>query len=407
MKTLVFTCLMAFSVALFAQSDFREGYIITSEMDTLTGFIDYRGADFMSDKCVFKVSGADKAQEFNPGEIYGYRIKDGKYYVSKEVDGSNGKTEYFWEYLLNGIVDVYFYRAEKKDHYMIENSKGEQYELKNEEKEIVIDRVTYLRDSKEYMGLLRLMFQDDPTTLRKVESMKLSHNSLIQISKEYHEAVCDDECIVYERKKNNLMPKIGLAFEYHRQNMSSNMDLDGAETYLKYPWSAYTPTFGVFLKFPLSELNERFFVQIQSTVGKTKLVNEATYVKQDIHYKDESEYNALMVASKLNIGYQLPKGQFQPRVLAGVHLNMFLNSEFKREQVATFSFGEPYFTATARKNPFQDREFGFNAGVGVAFVPKEEGRRELTLDLIYCRGKGMEGHLRSNNLSLVLGWNIF
>jgi biotin synthase-related radical SAM superfamily protein len=44
------------------------------------------------------------------------------------------------EYLINGIVDIYYYRDDNGEHYLVDNGSGDLLELKNEEKEIIIDQ---------------------------------------------------------------------------------------------------------------------------------------------------------------------------------------------------------------------------------------------------------------------------
>lgn len=56
MKLLIlfFAILIASATSLFAQFDFRPGYVVTSENDTLHGLIDCKGNKANARKCVFR-----------------------------------------------------------------------------------------------------------------------------------------------------------------------------------------------------------------------------------------------------------------------------------------------------------------------------------------------------------------
>jgi len=70
-RTLVLTGILLavnFSIS-FAQTDFRKGFIVTSEGDTLAGLIDYRGDLLMGNQCTFRVSEEEDPKVYAPGEL--------------------------------------------------------------------------------------------------------------------------------------------------------------------------------------------------------------------------------------------------------------------------------------------------------------------------------------------------
>lgn len=108
----------------YAQSDFREGYIINNENDTTYGLIDYRGSMRSSKHCTFKSDDASEQIKYSPSEIAGYRFTDNKYYVSRTVKREEGASVFFLEFLINGKVDIYFYRDKGEDYYLVDNGMG-------------------------------------------------------------------------------------------------------------------------------------------------------------------------------------------------------------------------------------------------------------------------------------------
>lgn len=96
-----------------AQSDFRDGYFVKNDNDTIFGLIDYRGNKANAKKCVFKKDIDSVKRVYNPDEINSFRFFDSKYYVSKTLIVDDKTEQLFLEYLINGIVDMYYYRDDK------------------------------------------------------------------------------------------------------------------------------------------------------------------------------------------------------------------------------------------------------------------------------------------------------
>ncbi|NJK84854.1 MAG: hypothetical protein HC906_01615 [Bacteroidales bacterium] len=163
-----------------AQSDFRNGCIILNNNDTIYGLIDYKGNIAIAKQCVFKKDENSTKQNFIPGEIRGFRFTNSKYYISKSIEVDHELKILFLEYLINGVVDVYYYRDDKGEHYFIEDENGNFHELKNEDKEIVINQTRYLKESKEYINVLKYIFKESPMISKKVDYVGLNHKSLIK-----------------------------------------------------------------------------------------------------------------------------------------------------------------------------------------------------------------------------------
>ena len=97
---LIFAFLFSISW-LYAQPDYRPGYIIANSNDTLYGKIAYRGDMRMRKICKFKTDG-NEIVKYTPYDIVAYRFEEGKYFVSREVSDK----KVFLEYLLKGQVNT-------------------------------------------------------------------------------------------------------------------------------------------------------------------------------------------------------------------------------------------------------------------------------------------------------------
>ena len=210
---LVISVVLISSMAeVFSQADFRNGYVVKNNNDTLHGLLDYKGNKANAKKCIFKADAHAEKQEFAPEDIKAYRFIDSKYYISRSIKARDQEELVFLEFLINGTVDIFYYRDELSgEHYLIENSDGQLFELKNEEKELIVRDVITVRESKEYIGVLKYTFKESPVISKQVENMSLNHKSLIDITHAYHNEVCiNEECIIYEKKLPGHKVKFGL-----------------------------------------------------------------------------------------------------------------------------------------------------------------------------------------------------
>lgn len=192
------------SLKWLSQTDFRPGSYISLKNDTVHGLIDYRGDIRNAKFCVFKKDENSKPVKYAPGKIKAYRYTDSKYYISKIVKTKDDEKQVFVEYLVNGIADLFYYRDMQVNgnHYFIETEHGELFELKNEKDTIFIEgKGKFLRETNRHIGLLKVAFADCMEIQPQIDKIELNHKSLINIAKNYHDYVCEeDKCIIYEKK---------------------------------------------------------------------------------------------------------------------------------------------------------------------------------------------------------------
>lgn len=184
---------------LHAQSDFRPGYIINLDGDTIHGTIDYRGDHLMGEICRFDAADSDGIIIYSPQDLIAYRLDDGKYYVSKEVNSRS----VFLEFLIEGKMNVYYLRDKRGEHYFVEKEGTGIAELPYEEAIRYKDDKPYAFHTRNHIGLLRYYMQDAPAMQSRIANMgKPSHDNLTKLAKDYHNIVCKDEsCVIYVKKE--------------------------------------------------------------------------------------------------------------------------------------------------------------------------------------------------------------
>ena len=191
-------------LSLSGQPDFKNGYIITKNLDTIYGLINNQGEIANSLKCILKSSDNSKTVEYFPQDIYGYRFIDGKYYISKSVKIDSKEEKRFFEFLLHGVVDLYSFKDKGETRYFIQKPGENMIELKQTEIYFYVRDTKYQETRKDYIDSLKSLFDDAPDIKNKIESVYLDRKSLIN-------AVCyDQKCIRYEKKLPKFQIKFGL-----------------------------------------------------------------------------------------------------------------------------------------------------------------------------------------------------
>ncbi len=406
MKQKVFIILPAFLIffELCAQSDFRSGYVITNAVDTVYGLIDYKGNKANAKRCVYKTNAEAEPIEYTPDQLKAYRFKDSKYYISRSINTDEREELLFLEYLIDGIVDVFYYRDAVGEQYLIEDSEGRLMPLKKEQVEVLINNKPYLQVSNRYIGILKSVFRESPEIMKRVDNISLNHRSLIKIANEYHEEVCfDRECIIYEKTLPGVSftfgPMIGV--NYITISANDNVSVD----YLEFSNSDFNhymyPSPGFFMKFSMPNLNERLYFQYEASYHKWSLETDNIYkIWFESKYGSYSQTRNKVISVTQNafnnsglIRYEFPKGKIRPVMHAGCFVNWFFKTDYLCQNKTPGGILWSDTTGASLENPLNHTDFGFSIGTGSSFQVFR--KHFIFLDIKYQRGLGI---LRRKNL---------
>lgn len=330
----------------FAQADFREGFIINLSNDTVPGFINNRGNLKTLKKCRFKPHMDSDFIDYSPDDIQAFRIFDGGYYVSMDIDRDGQTERVFIEKLVEGIIDVYFFSALNEGYYLMETEDEKLYELKNSKIEVTNDDGTYLRDKKEYIYALRYLMQDSPKSVRKLDNLSFSSNAMIDIAQAYHNDVCEDyDCIVYTKEKIKAKLSIGMHAGYSISSITVFRN-DFTENLNKDYSSSRDLVFGAFLNFLDPNISERFSVQL------------GMHFQKGFYLADQSSMEILFMKIPFSVKYTYPGKKVLPSLILGLGYNKWLDFEDK------YIVPEHLSGDAIQKNKHQ---FGLYSGVEFAY----------------------------------------
>ena len=219
LKSMILAISVSFSFLAGAQMNFKKGYIITHNNDTVHGRINDRGGYKNAKVCVFKAKN-ESVVKYLPEDIKAYRMLDDKYYVSRQVDVKGENKYVFIDVLLKGEVSLYHHRKNKTMAYFIEKRNSNMIGLVNEEVLLrykhddnvaVLYSPTYVLQNKIYKDTLLSVFSDSEKIQDQIGDVEYDPKSLTQITKAYLKEKCSgNDCIDYERDLNKYAPRFGI-----------------------------------------------------------------------------------------------------------------------------------------------------------------------------------------------------
>ncbi len=315
--------LLLLTLSVNAQSNFKQGYIITNDHDSIIGLIDFRTDTQNSHFCRFKQSEKSPEQIYYPGDIFSYRfIDEGKYYVSHTIviDGVSQKV--FLEYLINGMMNLYYYYDSENNlsYYFFENENKELVSITK--KEDIIEDNRLKKDTK-YIGVLSYVFKDYPTIKKDLNNTSFSRSSMIHLVKEYHELTCSpgDVCVDFENdyKKHYVNFDFSIYGGVQVQNYSFK-----TKNYYEYDFDqtkSLSPIVGgaVGISLPrfAKSMSVVFDVALSILKGESESTTNFTYKKY--------EFNACNLTGRINLKYSYPSGKYRPTIEAGMSIYKFFD----------------------------------------------------------------------------------
>ena len=330
-KNLILLSLILFIGKIYGQGNYRRGYIITNENDTIAGWIDYRTNVQNMSVCKFKTDESEETISYLPGEIFGYRLDEvGKFYVSKDITINGESRTVFLEYLVQGIMNLYHYidysfYEQNMAYYFFEDETGKMTPVtKNPDKYVQKeDGRTGIQEDYRYRGAIKYLFKDQNTILKEADNLGFNHQSMIKVAKEYHYQVCTtgEECIVFEAKKD----KTGVAFKCSLYG--------GIQVYKgKYSGTITSPVVGGKLNVIFPRLDKNLSFQADLAISKIQgtttfnrenspLVEHWTNEENGIvynRYLSYQETDCIFIPLQLGIKYFFGNAKVRPTLAGGV-----------------------------------------------------------------------------------------
>ena len=199
-KNLLLALGILISTLVEAQSDFRPGYIVTLDGDTINGLLSLRGEKANAKSCIFKKDPDSEKVTYTPDQIRAYRFPDLKGFLSSASLNYSVKDNVFLEYVAEGPLTILYYKDDDNvEHFLASQDTvtiGLSYQLNAPQN-------GQLRSKFEkYKGQLKYLLGDEPALFPLIEKLNCNKKDLTRLAKEYRKLrYPHEELKVSDRKK--------------------------------------------------------------------------------------------------------------------------------------------------------------------------------------------------------------
>ena len=202
MRIFTIFCLF-FVVSQVYGRNFRPGFIITNEQDTISGWIDFRSDARNMAVCNFKLCENCEVTTFLPGEIFGYRFyNEGKFYVSREIVIRGEPRTVFLEFMVQGMMNLFYYvdtssALGEVEYFFFEDQSGRMFPISRRPDERITG--TTIHQDLRFRPAIRSLFREHESIVNQADRLEFSQRAMIDIARQYHDLTCPigEECIVF------------------------------------------------------------------------------------------------------------------------------------------------------------------------------------------------------------------
>ena len=363
---------LLFPASLFAQ-DYRAGYIIKNNMDSVSGFIEYSAEKKSSNYCKFRSNRKDKATAFTPEELRSYGFYGDKRYESMQIPDSTTKGKVFVKVIVSGPIHLYQYRKTflvKKDSVI----------LLPTPKSTVIDTDKGKRASEDsrYKGLLNFLLADCKLS---ADETRYAESNLTNLINNYNR--CKGFEPLYKEPKPLFKVNYNIVAGYN----SSEMTIDLPDPFALNKSNTVVGGLGVDLSSP--RIFDRIFFTIDAWYVKN--LYQGYYQKKagsDIIHTDlKMEFTSIKLP--LGFRYNFLKDVNTPYIKGGLLVSFLTNHTFEKIEEKETVYGEVITSKSGEEGSLQKKPKGIWFGVG--YHKKISKNLQLTIEFRYDQGEGFVG----------------
>ena len=392
--------MLIFSLSGYGQRKLEPGYVVMNNNEIVYGSIDIRSNVQNSKICQFQPKDDKILIIYTPDDILSYRT-DSKYYLSREVEINSKKQKFFLEFLVDGIVDLFYLKDLINEYYFVEKDQV-LVPISNKEVSVMVegngftsnDR-SYVKNSNQYKGVLNYLFRDGEGMTNRISHADFQYRSLINLAKDYHNAVCSEyECIDYTRTTNRkVYLQVGSGIINTWMGLKTSADV---QTNLR-------PLIGAQLRFTPLKSNSKWHFLLGLNISGN---NFHGYYSNDLYFyahRDTFDLTAIYYALRipLNIEYVFTTGKIQPFISMGYTGIVLINTDYA-------AYGHLNDRNYPEFTHFRKYHHGYTGGVGIKYNLKNTNYLYLKSEFEYsipsANGNYVFDYLRNKAWLIHIGY---
>lgn len=377
-KVLFFILLLGLPTLVFGQnSNYKSGYIITNNKDTIFGLIDFRTDSQNSKMCKFKTETNALDKVYYPGDIYSYYISYvGKYYVSHAIDIDGEKQTVFLEYLVEGIMNLYYYDniTNSQKYYFFENQEGKMYSI-TKRPDSITSNYKIVPDN-DYKGYIHYIFKDCESIALGSYDIDFKQKSMIDVTKKYHKDICKtgEPCIVYQNQKPDYMgykTKFSVYGGLQQSDYAFVLNTEGTSFYSS---KTLSPVFGVQMNILNPRWSKSFSLQLDVSgsyfKGKTGDVEYFNSLGFKNYYK--YDYDMMALSGRIGGKYTFVKYRVRPTAEFGLVYTRLFNISTTKYEGRSYKDGPIDYYQSGKDYIIKDSHLGYYVALGADYVLEKE-----------------------------------
>lgn len=268
----------------FSQTDFRPGYVVLSNGDTLQGVLDYRSNKRNAQACLFKDNANQQETTYGPSDLKGFGYLNDKKFESRLIPLSSLDTILgYAEVVLQGKASLYQYIEE----FYISKDAGEWYKLEVREVERRRDGQTFVTRENRYRNILAAWMPDCAAVKGKINSVALNRGALVRLLETYNSCV-GTTSETYAAKKDAFKIEAGVVLGFVRSNVNYRVDIPNYSFFIEPDYTSISPIFGGDFEISSPKISE--YVALHVGLLFTKLSYSAS---PTINFRSFTQFNEI------------------------------------------------------------------------------------------------------------------
>ena len=406
-----FIVLLALPQFVYAQNNWRPGYIISLPGDTIRGSVDYGSSSRSAFECRFKPTPAGEATPYAPDQLRGYGFLNDRFYQTQRVlkqafAGDTTSQIAFAEVLVQGAATLFqFAGGDTREQYYVRSGIGALKQLVRLTERVVENGRVFQREKALYRATFAEVFQACPAVQFEVVKAPFSRSSLVQLVRHYNDCVGGGQVVSAVAAASR---RSYLLLEAVAGSQLSTLAFDGSypEQSVSLP-AGPVPVVGLALQQYLPLMGNRWSLRV-----------ELLYLRQ--HYEKEfytsSPYRSYpyqehvrVQLDQLRVPLEVRFSPFGKRIKPFVALGASVGFALKNTNESQYRY-----LATADYSPWQQAfqvrnlELGLLLGTGVA--AQLPNQRHLAAELRAERGNGFSNAANTGTLitryALLLSYDL-
>jgi hypothetical protein len=197
MRLILLLGLSLLGSALFAQKDYRAGWVRTLDGDTLKGMVQYKVSNKIAEDCKFRDTEQGAVKQFSATQILGFGYLNDKVFLSKDTIQDASNNTVFMEEIVHGRVSLFRYG---KVFYL---EKDKMYKLEEELSQTTDQNVQYEQKKNKYSGVINYLFSDcnDSGFSKEILQADLKETDLARLTSKYNQCI-GSPSVEYKKNQN-------------------------------------------------------------------------------------------------------------------------------------------------------------------------------------------------------------